>query len=147
MALPRAGRLRKNGDFQRVRQRRQSVSSRLLILAWSPCGDSTLAISRVGFVVSKRIAKNATTRNYIKRLLSEAVRSLGHEIPQGLDLVLSARPQIVSTDSRTGKRFVVTDLSTLKQDIRLLLRRAHLLVTASAVSDTSFHEHPKGSQL
>lgn len=141
MALHRAGRLRKNGDFQRVRQRRQSVSSRLLILAWSPQGDPTLATSRVGFVVSKRIAKNATTRNYIRRLLSEAVRSLWHEIPQGWDIVVSARHQLVRTDPHTGKRIVVADLSTLKQDIRLLLRRAHLLLAAPAANDTSLGEH------
>ncbi|GHO53137.1 ribonuclease P protein component [Ktedonobacter robiniae] len=144
MALRRAQRLRKNGDFQRVRQQRQSVSSRLLILAWSPHPESRLesdlesnvAITRVGFVVSKRISKNATTRNTIKRLLSEAVRSLWHEIPPGYDLVLTARHQLVGTDARTGKRVIVADLSTLKQDIRLLLRRAQLLVPAPVVDDT-----------
>lgn len=141
MALRRAQRLRKNGDFQRVRQQRQSVSSRLLILAWSPHPESNTTITRVGFVVSKRISKNATTRNTIKRLLSEAVRSLWHEIPQGYDLVLTARHQVVGTDARTGKRVIVADLSTLKQDIRLLLRRGQLLVPTPVEDDTRLNEH------
>lgn len=75
-----------------------------------------LAKLRIGFVVSKRIAKQAVERNYIKRLLSEAVRGSLSRLPAGWDIVISARSQITTAD-----------LHTLEQDIQSLLRRAQLL--------------------
>ncbi len=113
MALNRNLRLCKNSDFQRVRQQGGSIASRLLILAWKPNDQTTL---RVGFVVSKRISKRAVRRNYVKRLLSEAVRPFITDIPPGWDLVFSARTQVVGMH-----------LSALIQDISTLLRRAQLL--------------------
>ena len=113
MALNRAVRLRKSSDFQRVRQQGRAVSSRLLILAWVPNQDSKL---RIGFSISKRISKQAVERNYIKRLLSEAIRGLLSELSPGWDIVLSARPAITTVD-----------LPVLEQDVVSLLRRARLL--------------------
>jgi len=113
VALSRALRLRKGSEFQRVRQQGRSIASRLLILAWIPNEVEQL---RIGFVASKRISKHAVERNYIKRLLSEAIRPILPEIPTGWDIVLSARNQARSAD-----------LQALKQDIVTLLRRAHLL--------------------
>ena len=117
MALNRALRLRKNSDFQRVRQQGRSVTSRLLILAWTPNDEARV---RVGFVISKRISKHAVTRNYIKRLLGEAIRPVLADLPVGLDIVFSARGQILGAD-----------LSLLRQDMSTLLRRARLLATPS----------------
>jgi len=123
VALNRALRLRKSSDFQRVRQQGRSVMSRLLILAWTP---NDMASVRIGFVISKRISKHAVTRNYIKRLLSEAIRPVLADLPQGLDIVFSARGQIVGAD-----------LFTLRQDIITLLRRARLLGSPSATGSSS----------
>lgn len=75
---------------------------------------------RIGFVVSKRISKRAVERNYIKRLLSEAIRPLISKLSGGWDVVISARYQIVGTD-----------LQTLAQDMSTLLRRAKLLIPTS----------------
>jgi len=113
VALIRALRLRKGSEFQRVRQQGRSLTSRLLILAWIPNEDGKL---RIGFVVSKRISKLAVERNYIKRLLSEAIRSSLPELLSGWDIVLSVRNQITTADLRA-----------LEQDIVSLLRRARLL--------------------
>lgn len=113
VALTRALRLRKSSDFQRVRQRGRTIVSRLLILTWMP---NEVARLRVGFVVSKRISKSAVDRNYIKRLLGEAIRPVLHELPTGWDIILSARNQASSAD-----------VQALKQDIITLLKRAHLL--------------------
>ncbi|HEX4205719.1 MAG TPA: ribonuclease P protein component [Ktedonobacteraceae bacterium] len=122
MALKRELRLRKNNDFQRVRQQGRSIASRLLILAWTP---NNVAQLRVGFVISKRISKRAVERNYVKRLLGEAVRPLLTDIPDGWDLVLSARQPILGVD-----------LFTLSKDIVTLLRRANLN-TATQQAGTS----------
>jgi len=113
VALNHALRLRKNSEFERVRQQGRSITSRLLILAWMP---NEIAKLRIGFVVSKRISKHAVDRNYIKRLLSEAVRAALPQLPIGLDIVISARPQATAADLRT-----------LEQDLFALLRRARLL--------------------
>ena len=113
MALNRALRLRKSSEFQRVRQQGRSITSRLLILAWIPNDVGRL---RVGFVVSKRISKLAVERNYIKRLLGEAIRPNLSKLPGEWDIVLSARNQITSAD-----------LHALEQDIVNLLHRARLL--------------------
>ena len=87
--------------------------SPLLILAWMP---NDVAKIRVGFVVSKRISKRAVDRNYIKRLLSEAMRVFLPGLPIGLDIVVSAR-----------QKAITADLRTLEQDLLALLRRARLL--------------------
>lgn len=113
MALNHAVRLRKNAEFQRVRQQGRSIMSPLLILAWMPNDVATI---RVGFVVSKRVSKRAVDRNYIKRLLSEAMRALLPRLPSGLDIVVSAR-----------QKANMVDLRTLEQDMSTLLRRARLL--------------------
>ena len=113
VALNHALRLRKNSEFERVRQQGRSITSRLLILAWMP---NEIAKLRIGFVVSKRISKHAVDRNYIKRLLSEAVRAALPQLPSGLDIVISARPQATTADLRT-----------LEQDLFALLQRARLL--------------------
>jgi len=113
VTLIRALRLRKSSEFQRVRQQGRSIASRLLILTWMP---NEVARLRIGFVVSKRISKNAVDRNYIKRLLGEAIRPVLHELPIGWDIILIARNQASSAD-----------LTQLKQDIVTLLQRAHLL--------------------
>ena len=121
MALKRAVRLRKSGDFQRVRQQGRNVSSRLLILAWSP---NDVARVRVGFVVSKRISKRAVERNHLKRLLGEAARVFLIGLPPGMDIVISAR-NAAST----------ADLQTLESDIRILLQRAKLLAVAPGTTN------------
>jgi ribonuclease P protein component len=113
VALNRALRLRKRSDFQRVRQQGRSISSRLLVLAWTP---NDVARVRIGFVVSKRISKLAVERNYIKRLLSEAIRPSLPELIAGWDIVLTARAPIASADLRS-----------IRQDIVTVLQRARLL--------------------
>jgi ribonuclease P protein component len=113
VALNHALRLRKSSEFQRVRQQGRSLISRLLILAWMP---NDVARLRIGFVVSKRISKRAVERNYIKRLLSEAIRAALPRLGVGLDIVVSARQQASTADLRT-----------LEQDMLALLQRAQLL--------------------
>jgi ribonuclease P protein component len=71
---------------------------------------------RIGFVVSKRTSKHAAERNYLKRLLSEAIRPSLAELSPGWDIVFSARDDTLTADLRT-----------LEQDIPALLRRARLL--------------------
>ena len=89
------------------------MASRLLILMFAP---NDLATLRIGFVVSQRVSKRAVGRNYVKRLLSEAIRPILADIPAGWDLVISAKSSIVGVK-----------LVDIREDLRIVIRRARLL--------------------
>jgi ribonuclease P protein component len=120
VALKRALRLRKSKDFQRVKQQGRTRTSRLLVITFAP---NDLATLRVGFVVSQRVSKRAVERNYVKRLLSEAIRPILVTLPTGWDLVISAKTSIIGVK-----------LLDLAEDLRMVLRRARLL-NPSATSE------------
>jgi ribonuclease P protein component len=84
------------------------------------CAPNNLATVRVGFVVSKRISRQAVKRNYIKRLLSEAMRPLLADIPAGWDIVVSVKQAIIDIP-----------LPALVQDLCALLRRVRLFASSS----------------
>ena len=70
--------------------------------------------------MSKRISKRAVERNYVKRLLSEAIRPHLLDIPVGWDIVISVKQTVIGIP-----------LSALKQDLYMVLRRARLCALPS----------------
>ncbi len=64
--------------------------------------------ARAGFVVSRKVG-GAVARNRAKRLLREALRLEGKEIPEGLDVVVVARPSVAGASYRD----VAGDLRTV----------------------------------
>jgi ribonuclease P protein component len=100
-------RVRKQADFDRVYQARIYAADDVLVV--NGCANG-LAHSRLGLSVSKR-AGNAVARNRWKRLIREAFRLSGAELPAGFDLVV--RPQ----------KGAVADFESVSRSLPALARR------------------------
>ncbi len=85
-------RLKKNEDFSLVFKKGKSFADVKLVLYYRR--KNPTEPYRVGFSVGKKLG-NAVLRNRIKRLLREVVRLNADHIPDGVDLVLIARPRII----------------------------------------------------
>ncbi len=72
--LPRGARLKRSRDFQAVYKRRTSWASAHLVLYVRFRAPREGEGSRLGFVISKKIAKRAHDRNRLKRRLREISR-------------------------------------------------------------------------
>lgn len=84
--LSKSRRLRKRPEFLQVQRGGRKFSGHLVQMIAKPSGISA---SRVGLTVTKKIG-NAVTRNRIKRMLREWLRTHGWIAP-GWDVVLIAR--------------------------------------------------------
>ena len=83
----KAEHLRSPFDFQRVYDRRRSVSDELVIVYGC---DNGLDRVRVGLSVSRKVG-GAVQRNRFRRLYREAFRATKEHMPPGLDLVIIPR--------------------------------------------------------
>ena len=110
--MQRKYRLRRRADFQRVRTQGRSWRHPFLTLGVAP---NTLGSVRCGFVTGRRLG-SAVTRNRVRRLLREAVRSFIPTLKSGYDLTFIARDEIV------GQAY-----NNVRTAIGELLSRAHLL--------------------
>src|SRR3954470_18266292 len=108
--------LRRPADFRRTYDRRRSVSDSWLIVY--AC-ENELPYARLGLSVSRKVGQ-ATHRNRLRRLYREAFRLTRHEIPVGLDLIL------------TPRRSEIPPLETLKQILPRLVRAAAKKLTPPA---------------
>jgi ribonuclease P protein component len=79
--------LRRPSDFQRVYDRRRSVSDARIIVYGC---ENALPHLRLGLSVSRKYG-GAVRRNRLRRLYREAFRLTKHQLPIGLDLVLIPR--------------------------------------------------------
>jgi ribonuclease P protein component len=136
--VQRKFRLTRSEDFKRVRRSGKSYAHPLVVLIVqthdqrstsvphvSPgtarqgrCGGSPVDQPRLKIgVAAGRTVGTAVYRNRAKRLLREAVRPLIPSIASGLDLILIARPGVVSAS-----------LEETRQALLTLLQRATILI-------------------
>jgi len=78
-------RLKKKKDFEKVYKKGKGFKQDFLFLK---AIENDLEDTRVGIVVSTKVAKKAVERNLIKRRLREIIRKRLEEIKPGLDIVI-----------------------------------------------------------
>lgn len=102
--------LRSPSQFEAVFKQRCSVTGKHVRVF---CLKNGLDHLRIGFIISKKVAKRAHTRNYMKRLIRETVR-LSQETLQGVDLVirvLKAFEPVQSAQIRADLMLLFADVS------------------------------------
>ena len=110
--MQRKFRLTRSEDFKRVRRSGKSYAHPLVVLIVQSHDQPRLKIG----VAAGRTVGTAVYRNRAKRLLREAMRSLIPNIASGLDLILIARPGLVSATLEDTHRALLN-----------LLQRARIL--------------------
>jgi ribonuclease P protein component len=113
--VQRRFRLTRSEDFKRVRRSGKSYAHPLVVLMVLKSGKSEHPRVRVGVAAGRTIG-TAVPRNRAKRILREAMRPLIPAIASGLDLILIARPGLVSAS-----------LKDTQQALLNLLQRAQIL--------------------
>jgi ribonuclease P protein component len=111
--VQRKFRLTRSEDFERARRSGKTYAHRLVVLI---ARKNDAGRSRVG-VAAGRTVGNAVRRNRAKRLLRAAMQSLVSSVLSGWDVVLIARPPLVSSSCAEVRGVLVT-----------LLGRAELLL-------------------
>ena len=88
MRLPASRRLRRHGEFARVKRDGASVSGRCVVVSVLRTGQT--GPWRCAFITTKKIGC-AVVRNRVRRRLREIIRANGADIPDGLHIVTIAR--------------------------------------------------------
>ena len=111
--MQRKFRLTRSEDFKRVRRSGKSYAHPLVVLIVHTHEQPRVKIG----VAAGRTVGTAVHRNRAKRLLREAMRNLIPDIASNLDLVLIARPGLVSATLEDARYALLN-----------LLQRAQILI-------------------
>jgi len=122
-ARSRRGRLSRSAEFERVYRQGRSVGGRHLVVYAFANAEATRP--RLGLSVSRKVG-DAVARNRVKRLLREAFAHSEPALAGGRDVVIVARPEVLSLAEREG-------LAGVESALRDLLERAGLRAEAEDV--------------
>jgi ribonuclease P protein component len=111
--VQRKFRLTRSEDFKRVRRSGKSYAHPLVVLIVQTHDQPRVKVG----VAAGRTVGTAVARNRAKRLLREALRTLIPNMALGFDLILIARPGLVSAT-----------LPETHQALLTLLQRAQILI-------------------
>jgi ribonuclease P protein component len=102
--------LSRSAEFDRVFRQGRSLANRVLVLYAFPRGEE--GEPRLGLSVSRRVG-GAVERNHVKRLLREAFEHESSGLPEGVDIVVVARPEarvVAERDGLDGIRSALAEL-------------------------------------
>jgi ribonuclease P protein component len=108
--VERRFRLTRSTDFERVRRDGKTYAHPFLVLAVCPNPGGGL---RVGVSAGRNVG-GAVQRNRARRILRAAVRPLLASLPPGHDLVLNARPALLSGKAPQVRAALVNCLARAK---------------------------------
>lgn len=111
--LPRPQRLALKTELRRLRKEGKIFHSPFFGLLMD---KNNLQTSRFGFIISKKIHKQAVRRNRVRRLLREAVKGLLPQVKPGFDAVFLAKKNILGQE-----------LAVLQKEVRAIFQQAGLL--------------------
>jgi ribonuclease P protein component len=113
--VQRKFRLTRSEDFKRVRRSGKSYAHPLVVLIVQTHDQPRVKVG----VAAGRTVGTAVYRNRAKRLLREAMRTLIPNITPGLDLILIARPGLVTATLEETRQALLTLLQRAKSLIPL----------------------------
>jgi len=113
--VQRKFRLTRSEDFKRVRRSGKSYAHPLVVLIVQTHDQPRVKVG----VAAGRTVGTAVYRNRAKRLLREAMRTLLPNITPGLDLILIARPGLVTATLEETRQALLTLLQRAKSFIPL----------------------------
>jgi ribonuclease P protein component len=128
-SLTKQAKLIKTDDFSSVFNFRKRISTQYLILHYRPNANEQ---ARLGLVVSKKTAKSAVRRNYMRRVLRELFRLQQHEFG-AMDLIIRVQKNFSKADFMQIKQEFDVLMTKLKQRIQPLT--ANNLDSISAATD------------
>ncbi|MBI2065299.1 MAG: ribonuclease P protein component [Candidatus Yanofskybacteria bacterium] len=111
MALSAKNRLSKKRDFDTAFKNGKTVRGSFLFIKLAQNGQP---VSRFGFVISSKVLKRATTRNKIRRYLSDFIRFNINKIKAGYDIIVIIRNGAVEIDK-------------LREDLRNILGLSRII--------------------
>lgn len=116
--LPKTYRLSLRSEWRKIKRKGQVFSAPLFNLIVDKKGNTEVRekASQFGFIVSTKISKKATVRNYLKRLLREVVRSFFPRIKPGFGVVILGKKSLI------GK-----DFGEIKKETEKLFKKAKIL--------------------
>lgn len=106
MKFPKAARLLKRGQFQKIAREGRRLTGRVVTIQYIQ-KEATL-LTQLGITVSKKYGK-AHDRNRFKRIVREAFRECISDLPKGIQIHIL--PRATSQDAK--KQDVVLDLRQL----------------------------------
>ncbi|MEK7449523.1 MAG: ribonuclease P protein component [Planctomycetota bacterium] len=86
--LSKKERLSGGGDFEGLFKEGKVCGNKHLVIRYR---TNQLSFSRLGIAISKKKVKAASRRNYLKRLVRESFRLNKHQLPKGLDIVVTIK--------------------------------------------------------
>jgi ribonuclease P protein component len=95
-SFPKQAKLLKTDDFSSVFNLRKRIANKHLVVRYC---QNNFNHARLGLIVSKKNAKSAVKRNYMRRVLRELFRLYQHQLPN-VDLIIQVqflfeKPQFV----------------------------------------------------
>jgi len=121
-SFPRQAKILKTDDFSSVFNFRKRIANKHLVMRYCP---NAYTSARLGLIVSKKTAKLAVHRNYMRRVIRELFRLNLSQLPN-VDLVIQIQ-----------KAFNQPDFVVIKTEFDFLMKK---LVASVPVSSNPIHK-------